>query len=116
MSCFDDGTPPVSFKWTEILVTLFKKRQYQITMVLHGECLKYSLRSSKYPGGSNPYKTMLKSLSKKYCVNIVVCNLCLTENDYSSEDVLPFIKPIPFSIDYIIQSQVQDNAKVIYDS
>jgi len=116
MSCFADGTPPVSFKWTEILVTRFKKRDYKITMVLHGDCLKYALRSSKYPGGKNPYKQMLKTLSEQYCVNIVVCHLCLVDDGYTTADVLSFIKEIPFSIDYIIQAQVDENAKVIYDS
>ncbi|AYV83936.1 MAG: hypothetical protein Hyperionvirus14_25 [Hyperionvirus sp.] len=116
MSCYEDGAPPVSFKWTDILVTRFGERDYEITMVLHGGCLKYALRSSKYPGGTNPYKEMLKVLAKKYCVKIVVCHLCLVENGYKSEDVLPFVKEIPFSIEYIIQAQVEENAKVVYDA
>jgi len=116
ISCFNDGNPPIGFKWTSILLDKFEKRHYKITLVLHGDCLKYSLRSSKYPDGNkNPYKNLLK-IYTDYGVHIVVCELCLNELGYTNKDILSFVKPIPFSIDFIIQKQVQCNAVIIYDS
>src|SRR5438105_894760 len=82
ISCFYDGNPPVCLKWAGILVDKFAYRHYKITLVLHGACLKYSLKSSKYPGGKNPFESLLKSLTDQG-IRMVVCDLCLNDSGFS---------------------------------
>src|SRR3990167_4333698 len=94
LSCFNDGNPPLPFKWAKILSSQFNDRNYSIILLLHGQSLKYSLNSSK-----NPWKNLLEQLHYDYNILIVVCELCLLQDSYTLTEVLPFIEPIPFSID-----------------
>lgn len=112
LSCFRDGTPPVSFAWTRDLVEKFPKPDRQITMVLHGACLKYGLRKD------NPYAQLLKELHLQGVKMVICqfCQFCLNHEGYLDSELLCFVKPIPFSIDYIIEMQTQCGAVVVYDA
>lgn len=123
ISCFYGSTseteenPPVGFSWTEILASQYE-RKYILTMLLHGECLKYGLKSEVYKskyGTINPYSKFLKRLYNNG-VRIIICNLCLTKDGFNSNELLGFIKPISFSIDYILQYQVKCKHFVVYDA
>jgi hypothetical protein len=116
-----------------------KEKKQKLVALLHGQCLKYGLRNSVYRkkfGTNNPYKSLFKSWVSnatgatdvntgggKYKVKIKICNLCLQQNGYSLDDILPEIKPVPFSISYLIEQQQlstinhpRGKAIVIYDS
>ena len=120
ISCFYDSKNedlPVGFSWAKTLSTEFDHK-YKITILLHGECLKYGLNSETYKSKydkSNPYKKFLTNLSKEFKVKIVICKLCLHEDNFNDEQLLKFINPINFSVDYIIQSELKKKI-VIYDA
>jgi len=119
ISCIYDGTPmPIGFSWVNTLAIKFKCK-YKLTILLHGECLKYGLKSDiyqSYYGIPNPYATFLQQLVEKYKIKIVICELCLKNDGFNNTQLLPFIKPIPFSIDFIAESQAKKQAIVIYDA
>ena len=48
-------------------------------------------------------------------VKIVICLLCLTQQGLSPCQLLSFVKPIPFSVDYLAEAQL-DGQAVIYDA
>lgn len=106
MSSYYDGAPPNSFFWTYELITTFSYRHYRITLLLHGQNLKYA------SAVDNPYKRLLKYFHR-HGVKIVVCDLC---ESALPTVLLPFVKPVPFSIDFIIQQQEKYNAVTIYDA
>lgn len=102
MSSFYDGVPPISFTWVEDLLKLFPLK-YNITILLHGECLKYGLKESVYVekyGTTNPYAPLLKNFDSKG-VKIVICNYCISQQGFNDNQLLLFVEPIKFSIDYI---------------
>lgn len=122
ISCIYDGTDqsptPIGFSWAQTLATKFKGK-YSQTVLIHGENLKYGLKSSVYKqlyGTDNPFEELLTKFNKKYKIKIVICELCLTNAGFNNSQLLSFIKPIPFSIDFIIESQVKKHAVVIYDA
>ncbi len=119
ISCFYDGEPvPIGFSWSKTLATQFKGR-YNQTILLHGDCLKYGLRSSAYRakfGTENPFECYLYELFKCYKIRIVICQLCLEADGFKLSDLLPFVKPIAFSVDFIAQSQAKKGAVIIYDA
>lgn len=118
ISCFYDSinSIPLGFSWTDTILKLFKNK-YKITILLHGETLKYGLRSSIYKkkyGKSNPYKIFLKKMVKEG-IRIVICEYCLKKDGYNNIQLLKIIKPIKFSVDYIAQAQLKGKI-VIYDA
>lgn len=111
ISCFYGAVPPllpVGFEWANILSTDFKDK-YKITLLFHGQCIHYGLKEN------NNYAVFLNNLVKYQKVKIVICGVCLKNDGYSKKDLLPFIKIISFSIDYIAESQ-KKGAIVIYDA
>ena len=118
LSCFADGNPQTSFNWATILTTQFPSNAYQLTMLLHGDCLKYGLANDAYLaefGVPNPFENILIS-ENNAGVNIVICQLCLTKDGFNDSQLLDFIIPVPFSVQYIIQQQLLCGSIVIYDS
>ena len=120
ISCFNDGTAqsptPVGFDWANTLATTFKGK-YKQTILLHGDCLKYGLVDSAYQpsfGGPNPFSVLLKQLYD-YGVKIVICNLCLTNDGFTKSQLLSFVEPIAFSVDYIA-THAKKGVVVIYDA
>lgn len=126
ISCFS-GTAnveilPVGFKWVnDLLLVKSYPSYYELEIMLHGSCLKYGLKNHVYNksfGTDNPYKSLLKKWNK-LGIKIKICNLCLTEEGYSATtDILKFIVPVTFSIQYLIDQQFKTSGKtiVIYDS
>lgn len=122
ISCIYDGTEssptPIGFNWAQTLATKFKGK-YHITVLLHGENLKYGLKSSVYQenyGTPNPFESLLTTFYLQYKIKIVICEMCLTNDGFNNSQLLPFVKPIPFSIDYIATQQAEKCAVIIYDA
>lgn len=120
ISCFYNGenkkTLPLGFSWGETLLKLFPNK-YKITLLLHGECLKYGLNNEAFCNNfkrKNPYKKFLKKLVEKG-VQIVICEYCLTQDGFTNCELLKFVKPITFSVDYLAQAELKGKA-VIYDA
>lgn len=120
ISCFYDAAStdqlPVGFSWIEILLEQYSSK-YKVTILLHGNCLKFGLRCKPYfekYHTNNPYADFLKKMHK-LGAKIVICDLCLHRDGFSNEQLLKFVKPIPFSIDFIAQSQLK-GALVVYDA
>ncbi len=120
ISCFYDSLDktilPIGFSWVETLIMLYKKK-YKITILLHGGCIKYGLKSSSYYklyNTKNPFKKFLRNLHK-HNVKIVICKYCLQKDGFTIDQLLKFIKPINFSIDYIAQKQLEGSV-IIYDA
>ena len=87
-------------------------------MLLHGGCLKYGLTNNAYLshfGVPNPFESILVN-EHNAGVNIVICQLCLTKDGFNDSELLNFIQPIPFSVQYLIQQQLACGSIVIYDS
>lgn len=129
ISCYNAGTEtntgqvlPVGFGWVNDLISLKDNKKRKLIALLHGECLKYGLKNSVYKakfGTNNPFKKLLQNWATNDGVSIKICNLCLTQNGYTVADILPFVQPVPFSIQYIINQQSSSSSKpavVIYDS
>lgn len=121
ISCFynsaDPPTLPVGFNWAQILSTQYKKK-YNVTILLHGSCIPYGLNNNTYKmkyDTINPFSDFLKKLSIENGVEIVICHLCLENDGFNDGQLLNFIKPIPFSINFIAQSQLKGSL-VIYDA
>ena len=119
ISCFQDGKPtPLGFSWSKTLAEKFYCK-YQQTILLHGDCLKYGLTNSVYQakfGSENPFAAFLCDLYRNDKVRIVICQLCLNSDGFAVSQLLPFIRPISFSVDYIAGSQAKKGAVIIYDS
>src|SRR5207245_2360287 len=125
ISCYNDGQflanslqSPVGFSWISDLLKLDQKKEQELIALLHGGCLKYGLRNKIYKkhfGTNNPFKKLLKSWTEQN-VTIKICQLCLTKDGFTLADLLKFVEPVPFSIQYLIVEQEQENAIVIYDS
>ena len=121
ISCYNDGQLsntgnilPVGFGWVKDLITL--QKQKNLIVLLHGGCLKYGLKNSTYKkkfGNKNPYSSLLSSFTEAK-VQIKICELCLNQNGYNLSDIESDIKPVPFSIAYLIEQQKEID--VIYDS
>jgi hypothetical protein len=122
ISCIHDGTTespePIGFSWANTLATMFKGK-YKLTVLLHGECLKYGLTNDVYQnsyGSPNPFANLLQQFSTQYHIKIVICNLCLTNDGFNASQLLSFVKPIAFSIDFIAESQAKKHAVIVYDA
>jgi intracellular sulfur oxidation DsrE/DsrF family protein len=119
ISCIYDGSPiPIGFSWANTLATRYECK-YKQTVLLHGECLKYGLNSDVYQsiyGTPNPSATLLQQFVEQYKIKVVICELCLNNEGFNNSQLLPFIKPVPFSIDFIAESQAKEHAVVIYDA
>lgn len=120
ISCIYDSvtttTLPVGFSWADVLTTKYSKK-YKLTVLLHGECIKFGLNSSIYfknYKSKNPYSKFLKEL-KKRGVKIVICKLCLNNDGFNVDQLLDFVEPIPFSIDFIARSEKKGKT-VVYDA
>lgn len=121
ISCFNPGTEtnttqvlPVSFQWINDLISLGDARRWKLIALLHGGCLKYGLRNSVYYkkfGTNNPFKDLISGW-RKVGISIKICDLCLKQNGYNpSTNILPFIRTVPFSIQYIVQQQTRSSSK-----
>jgi intracellular sulfur oxidation DsrE/DsrF family protein len=109
ISCFNNSSKaslPVGLSWAKTLSDNYSDT-YNVKMILHGDCIKFGLRSSKY-------ERLLRNLYD-IGVDIFICHLCLINDGFTDSDILQFIQPVPFSIDYIIQCQLQGDV-IIYDS
>jgi hypothetical protein len=126
ISCFYDNLStdifkndlPIGFSWIATLSNEPYKDKYKLTMLLHGECLKYGLNSESYQsvyGTDNPYGRFLKNIHERG-VKIIICKLCLIKDGFSVNDLIHYIRPIPFSIDYILQYQRKCDHAVVYDA
>jgi len=101
---------PVGLQWAQDLLTHFPNK-YRITLLLHGQCLSLGLNS---PG--NTFLSILKALSDSG-FKIVICELCLKQTGHNNRQLLPFVKPIAFSVDYLAEAQTgRHKAVVIYDA
>jgi intracellular sulfur oxidation DsrE/DsrF family protein len=121
ISCFynspNPSTLPIGFDWTQIISTEYEKK-YNVTILLHGECIPHGLNNKTYEkkfGVPNPFADFLEKLFVKNKVVIVICHLCLANDGYNDDQLLKFILPIPFSINFIAQSQLKGYL-VIYDA
>lgn len=119
ISCFynsGNSNVPVGFDWASVLLQQFKN--YSVTVLLHGQNIPFGLKNSVYQakyGLNNPYSGYLLNLVKKYGLKIVICDLCLKNDGFDNKDLLSFVKPIPFSIDYIARS-AKKGKTIIYDA
>lgn len=110
LSCFNDGTyqkNPVALDWANTLCSLFPQK-YKITVLLHGECIKYCLKKN------NKYKKLLKKMHEKG-IRFRVCGYCLEKDGYNPKNKLDFVKIIKFSVDYIIERN-SNGVCVVYDN
>lgn len=121
ISCFNDTSNPdslpVGFSWTKILSKEYGEK-YNLTILLHGNCIKYGLNSETYAskyGTCNPFVAFLSKQYVDYFVKIIICSVCLQENGFDVDDLLDFVRPIPFSVDYIARSQLSGSV-VVYDA
>lgn len=122
ISCFYNSLSPppdlpVGFNWTQVLVQDYSQI-YDVTILIHGENIPYSLNDVAYQakyGTPNPFADFLTEMKNKYKVKIVVCHLCLTNDGFTDSELLSFIQPVPFSINFIAQSQLRGDL-VIYDA
>jgi len=109
ISCYydkpNDKPLPIGFSWAKILTTLYPNK-YNLTLLLHGQCIPYGLDKE-----SNPYKKLLTELVNKHNVTIIICDYCLHLLGYSNQELLSFVKPIPFSVNYLASVP----ARIIYD-
>ena len=62
----------------------------------------------------NPFQGLLQSFVSRG-VLVKICELCLVDAHFNNTELLPFVTPVPFSIDYIIEEQFA-GAAVVYDS
>lgn len=112
----DPNKMPLGFVWTYDLLNHFPGK-YDITVMLHGETLKYGMKPDAYRrlfSENNPWKSTLRDLSEKG-VKIVACELCIRQNGYPTESYLDFVKLVPFSVDYFASRQTK-GAIVVYDA
>ena len=135
ISCFYDNAStkpptqspvPVGFDWCKVLLDLFKSK-YKITLLLHGTNIKYGLNDTKYDSlyphsstNGNPFANMLQKFNS-VGVTIKICEYCLVNEGLVNSDVLSFVEPVTFAIDYIAEYQLTQNestfkAIVVYDS
>ena len=122
ISCFYNAIPPnpenipVGFNWANILSTTFKKK-YKVTILLHGDNITYGLTNEVYQnsfGTPNPYSAYLEQLHKQ-CVRVKICQLCLSNSGFNDCQLMPFVKPVKFSIDYIAE-QSKKGKTIIWDA
>jgi len=122
ISCFYTSNPPnpgnipVGFNWANILSTVFRKK-YEITILLHGENIIYGVTNEAYEnrfGQPNPYAAYLEQLHKQ-CVKVKICNLCLINSRFNDSQLMHFVKPVKFSIDYIAE-QSKKGRTIIWDA
>lgn len=121
ISCFNDSCNPlilpVGFKWAETLLNNGKAK-YKLTLLLHGNLIKYGLKSTIYElkfGQANPYELYLNELRRKHKVELVICQSDLESSGYTTINVCEFIKVTRFGINYIVEAHAK-NKTVIYDS
>jgi intracellular sulfur oxidation DsrE/DsrF family protein len=131
ISCFYDNsstTPPtqshvpVGFDWCKVLLNLFENK-YKITLLLHGTNIKYGLNDKKYNSlytNGNPFANMLQKFNSAG-VTIKICEYCLVNEGLANKDLLSFVEPVTFAVDYIAEYQLTQNestfkAIVIYDA
>lgn len=118
ISCFYNSANsnlPVGFDWAQTLLENYKI--YNVTILLHGQNIPYGLNNKVYKKTynlDNPYICFFQTLVKKN-LKIVICNLCLNKDGFNDSQLLPFVKPIPFSISYIAESE-KCGKTVIYDA
>lgn len=109
ISCTDGMT---GMNWAHTLSTRFPNK-YDITIVLHGKLIHLGL-------SGNPHESFERKLTS-LGVKFVICNLCLQEQimgirkitRYTTSTVLDFIEPVRFSIDYLVQRQI-NGATIIF--
>lgn len=107
---------PVGFNWANVMSTEFKD-DYRVTILLHGENIRYGLNNKAYTakyGTPNPYRSFLNKLHTQG-VKAVICHLCLTQDGYNDSDLISYVRPVKFSVDYIAKS-VTKGKIVVYDA
>jgi intracellular sulfur oxidation DsrE/DsrF family protein len=119
VACFWAGDPtnklPTGLSWSENLSKNYK--QYRLTSLLHGDCIKYGLRPEVYQsiyGVTNPFAANITGLVNNG-VKVIVCHLCSTNDKYPSDGYLPGLTFTPFSIAFIIE-QTQRGSITIFDA
>ena len=121
ISCFYNAasgppTLPVGFSWANVLSSEFKNK-YKVTILLHGENIPYGLNDKAYESKfnqPNPYRAFLNKMNCRG-VKIVICDLCLKQDGYDNKDLICYVKPVKFSIDFIAES-VKKGKVVVYDA
>jgi len=87
-------------------------------LLLHGANLPFGLSDAYYRAthhnAPNPFQGLLQSFVSRG-VLVKICELCLVDAHFNNTELLPFVTPVPFSIDYIIEEQFA-GAAVVYDS
>ena len=120
ISCFynsGNSDVPIGFDWASVLLQQYSKK-YKVTILLHGQNIPFGLQNEVYKktyGLDNPYIHYFSNLVQKYALKIVICDLCLKNDGFNNKQLLPFIRPIPFSIAYIAESEKKGKI-IIYDA
>lgn len=110
---FKDGC---GFLMAKILSAPPYESKYNLFILLHKGCLKYGLTNSAYQeryGEPNPYASFLTDMNQK-CVKIKICQLCITNLGFKDSELLPFVKPVAYMEDYIIQFQIKKDHAILY--
>lgn len=106
------GTLPLGFQYANGVLAV-SPRRYDLHIVLHGVTDKYALTNERYfalYGENNPYLELLSGYSLAG-IKLYVCDFCLknSSSTITNADILPFVKPVPFSLNFIY-----DEAKAGY--
>lgn len=108
LSAFNGGTPlPLAFQWMDILATNFTKPTRRYVLLLHGDTLLFGLSGSSF-------SAFLTGLHDRG-VHVRICLLCLRLSGHDVSELLPFVVPVAFSVDYMA-TEAAAGAVVIYDS
>lgn len=118
ISCVYDADWPEIPTGFNIAETIKKFGNYKIKILLHGNCLKYALDDKQYNktyNTNNPFKEFLLTLFEKKHVSIKVCEKCLKDDGFNNSDLLKFVKPVKYSMDYIIKQEKYKNYQILWD-
>lgn len=121
ISCYNNAFNPIElptgFTWTQDFVMLYPNK-YRLTMLLHGGCLYYGLKSDVFEakfGFPNPFVGFLTQIHFDHHVTIKICQFCVTNDEFTDADLLDFVEPVPFGVNYLVQQELR-GAIIIYDA
>jgi hypothetical protein len=118
ISCFNQNAnpadPPAQMTVALNLISpQFVTPGWKLQLLLHGASLFYALQSQFDPTPANPLMAQLEQVNAAG-VQILVCNFCFDQDGYNISECLPFINPVPYAPQYMIQQQLAGNA-VLFD-
>ena len=118
ISCFNQNAnpadPPAQMTVALNLISpQFVSPGWTLQLLLHGTALVYALQSQFFPTPPNPFIAQLEQLNAAG-VQILACNYCLDQDGYNISECLPFINPVPYAPQYMIQQQLAGNA-ILFD-